>query len=123
MLCPSGACIGWKMEGVQMEWFNEEEFGHICEGDVVFRSGLKDGWGVEVGKFTPSSPKVGQSSCNDFEILRKKVGPYCGVTDKDIFKEGRLLDCETDIMQQPKHNPRAGHKPITPLTRLSLSLL
>lgn len=31
-----------------MEWFHKEGLGDICEGDVVFRSGLKDGdWRLE----------------------------------------------------------------------------
>lgn len=53
-----GVVPGWRMLRWRVYSTNgmvSQGFGDICEGDVVFRSGLKDGkWRLE--KFTSSSP-------------------------------------------------------------------
>lgn len=67
-LCPGGACI----DGRWYRWngVTNKGSGDIYEGDVVFRSGLKDGIGD--WKFYTIFTRFGQISCNNFEIPRKR---------------------------------------------------
>lgn len=62
VVCPGGACID--IEGVVlhmgMGFTNEGAWRLFVRGIVVFRSGLNHG-GLEVGNFTPSSPKLAQT--------------------------------------------------------------
>lgn len=68
LLCPRG---GARIDGrvYRCNRFTKD-LETFCEGDVVFRSGLKER-GLEVGKFTPSSPNLARHRATILKYLEK----------------------------------------------------
>jgi len=66
---------GWRMHRswrvYKWNGFTKKGLQTFCGGDVVFKV-RSQGWGLEVGKLTPIFTQVGQTSCNDFELPRKR---------------------------------------------------
>lgn len=65
---------GWRMHRwmgcTNGDGFTKKGLEMFVRGDVVFRSGSQ-GWGLELGNFTPSSPKLARHRATILRYLEK----------------------------------------------------